>query len=84
MRLTLDDLKRVLIEGSGAGEGVDLDGDILDVTFEQLGYDSLALLETASRLAREYRIDLDDDAAVAASTPRDLLDLANATEGEPA
>jgi act minimal PKS acyl carrier protein len=77
MRLTLDDLKRILLEGAGADEGVDLNGDILDSTFEELGYDSLALLETAGRIAREYHIALDDDAAIAAATPRALLDLAN-------
>jgi act minimal PKS acyl carrier protein len=78
MQLTLDDLKRVLLEGAGTQEGVDLSGDILDVTFEDLGYDSLALLETAARITREYRVRLDDDAATSAATPREFLALVNA------
>ncbi|HKS46584.1 MAG TPA: acyl carrier protein [Amycolatopsis sp.] len=82
-QLTLDDLRRVLLEGSGTDEDVDLGGDILDTTFEELGYDSLALLETAARISREYRIELDDDAATAEMTPRELLDLLNAAAPRP-
>ncbi|GGV44036.1 acyl carrier protein [Streptomyces spectabilis] len=68
---TLDDLKRVLLEGSGAPEGVDLDAaDVPDTEFEQLGYDSLALLETASRIEREYGIELDESVVGDATTPR--------------
>ena len=47
-QFSLDDLKRILIEGAGAEESVDLDGDILDEDFEHLGYESLALLETGA------------------------------------
>ncbi|WP_370949745.1 acyl carrier protein [Amycolatopsis sp. cg5] len=78
MELTLDSLKRILRDGAGADEAVDLDGDILDTEFDELGYDSLALLETVARITREYRIPLDDDAATSAKTPRELLALANA------
>jgi minimal PKS acyl carrier protein len=77
-KLTLDDLKRILREGSGVDEGVGLDGDILDTEFDALGYDSLALLETAARIVREYQIPLTDDAAITAKTPRKLLELVNA------
>ncbi|MGW3011807.1 acyl carrier protein [Streptomyces sp. NPDC001219] len=75
---TLDDLRRILREGAGTAEGADLDGDILDAGFEDLGYDSLALLETASRIEREYDIALDDTALADARTPRDLLEAVNA------
>lgn len=75
---TIEDLKRILREGAGAEEGVDLDADILDAQFDELGYDSLALLETAARIMREYRVPLDDDAATMARTPRELLALVNA------
>jgi minimal PKS acyl carrier protein len=74
--LTLDDLKRILVEGAGLEDGVDLDGDILDVTFDDLGCDSIALLETTARITREYQIVL-DESAVAARTPRELLSLVN-------
>ncbi|NHD19324.1 MULTISPECIES: acyl carrier protein [unclassified Actinopolyspora] len=78
-QVTLDDLVRILREGAGADETVDLGGDISDLGFDELGYDSLALLETASRITREYGITLDDDAIAAARTPRQMLALINSS-----
>jgi act minimal PKS acyl carrier protein len=75
--VTLEDLKRILREGAGTDEHVDLDGEILNTAFAELGYDSLALLETASRISREYGIPLEDDVVIAARTPRDLLEVVN-------
>ncbi|AXL88814.1 actinorhodin polyketide synthase [Streptomyces sp. CB09001] len=75
---TIDDLKRILLEGSGAPEGIDLDGSILDTEFSDLGYDSLALLETASRIEREYGIELDESVVGDATTPAALLDAVTA------
>jgi act minimal PKS acyl carrier protein len=75
--ITLDDLRRVLRQGAGTEEGVDLDADVIDVEFEELGYDSLALLETAARLEREYGVRLEDEATMEAKTPRKLLELVN-------
>ncbi|MFC9932106.1 acyl carrier protein [Streptomyces sp. NPDC127190] len=74
---TIDDLKRILLEGAGAEEGVDLDGDILDTDFEELGYESLALLETGGRIEREYGILLDDDIFADNRTPRALVAAIN-------
>ena len=51
---TLDDLRRILRACAGEAESIDLDGDIVDIPFDELGYDSLALLELASRVEREY------------------------------
>lgn len=75
--VTIDDLRRILRECAGETDGVDLDGDILDVEFEALGYDSLALLETAGQLGHEYGVELDDEVATSARTPRDLLKVVN-------
>lgn len=76
---TLADLKRILIEGSGTPEGVDLaTADILDTEFEALGYDSLALLETAGRVEREYGVSIDDSTVTEATTPRAFIDAVNA------
>ncbi|MFE2752073.1 acyl carrier protein [Actinosynnema sp. NPDC059335] len=74
---SIDDLKRILREGAGADETVDLDGDIAERDFEELGYESLALLETGSRIEREYGISLDEDALADARTPAALIDLVN-------
>ncbi|MEV6421199.1 acyl carrier protein [Streptomyces sp. NPDC051662] len=74
---TIDDLKSILREGAGADEGVDLDGDILDAEFDALGYESLAMLETAGRIEREYGISLDEELFADARTPRALIALVN-------
>jgi act minimal PKS acyl carrier protein len=73
----LRDLKRILTESAGAGQGIDLDGEILDTTFDDLGYDSIALLETAARISREYRVMIDDDELFGVKTPRELIALVN-------
>lgn len=77
--IELRDLRRILRESAGTEQGVDLDGEILDTPFDDLGYDSIAIMETTARLTREYGVSIDDDdALVAATTPRLLLDLINA------
>ncbi|MEU2389657.1 acyl carrier protein [Streptomyces sp. NPDC007369] len=70
--MTLDDLRRILSESAGSEEG-QLDGDILDTEFAELGYDSLALIETASVIQRDYGVEIPDKLA----TPRELLDSVN-------
>ncbi|MFE0804698.1 acyl carrier protein [Streptomyces sp. NPDC058812] len=74
---TLDDLRRILVEAAGADESVNLDGDILDTDFESLNYESLALLETGSRIEREYGISLDEDVLSILHTPRTLIETVN-------
>ncbi|WP_371480187.1 acyl carrier protein [Kitasatospora sp. NBC_00315] len=75
--LTLDALVVILRESAGEDESIDLGGDIADQFFTDLGYDSLALLETAGRIQREYRVTLDDDQLGAAETPQQFLDAVN-------
>ncbi|MEU7786456.1 acyl carrier protein [Amycolatopsis sp. NPDC049159] len=72
---TLDDLMRILREGSGETE--EPAGDPAGVEFADLGYDSLALLETAGRIEREYGLTLDESALAEATTPRALVELVN-------
>jgi act minimal PKS acyl carrier protein len=71
--LTLDDLKALMQEAAGADETVDLDGDIADVAFTELGYDSLAMLETAAIISRRYGVVLTDDLLDGIDTPGALL-----------
>ncbi|ALV30892.1 MULTISPECIES: acyl carrier protein [Streptomyces] len=78
IQFTLDDLRRILLEAAGADESVDLAADIQDTSFEVLGYESIALLETGGRIEREYGIVLDDDDLSEELTPRDLIDAVNA------
>ncbi|MFF6994342.1 acyl carrier protein [Streptomyces sp. NPDC008313] len=74
---TLDDLRRILIGVAGADEDIDLGGDSADTPFTDLGFDSLALLETAAAVSREYGVTLDDDAVTAVTTPRGFVGLVN-------
>jgi act minimal PKS acyl carrier protein len=76
-RLELSDLKALLRECAGEEEGVDLDGDVIDVPFMEIGYDSLALLQTAGHIERDHGITLDEDALEEADTPRAFLALVN-------
>lgn len=57
---------------------MDLDGDILEVPFEELGYDSLALLNTVARIERDYSVELGDDVIAEAKTPGLMLERINA------
>jgi act minimal PKS acyl carrier protein len=75
--VTLADLITMLRESAGEEEGVDLNGDVLDTPFVELGYDSLALLQVIGRLGREYGVSLPDEAVVEAESPRALLALIN-------
>ena len=75
---TIEDLRRLLIESAGVEEGVDLDADIADTTFADLGYESIALLETGSAIEREYSVSLDEESLDETSTPRRLVQTVNA------
>ena len=76
--MTIDDLRRVLLACGGESD-VDMSGDILDVRFEDLGYDSLALIESAAQIGQEFGVQLPDERVIALETPRELLGLVNAS-----
>lgn len=75
---TLDDLKRILRASGGEPDVAFLEGDISDVTFGELGYDSLAVLELASRVEDEYAVVVPDSAVQELPTPADVVDFVNA------
>ncbi|MEU6057068.1 acyl carrier protein [Streptomyces sp. NPDC047097] len=78
-RMELSDLTTLLRECGGEDETARLDGDVLDLTFTDLGYDSVAVLETTSRIERDYGLALDEEAISEADTPRKYLALVNGT-----
>ncbi len=82
--LTIDDLRRILVECAGETDGTELSGDIVDLRFETIGYDSLALMETAARLESRYDVAIPDDFAARVETPRQLLELVNGALAEAA
>ena len=78
---TLDDLKQTIRACAGQDESVDLSGDILDTTFSDLGYDSLAVMETSSRVERDYNVELPEERVGELKTPRDFVDFVNSRLG---
>lgn len=82
--LRLTDLVTILRECAGEDETSNLDGEILDAEFGELGYDSIAMLETASRIQIRYGVVLSDEEVAEATSPRVLLHLVNRSLAETA
>ncbi len=59
-------------------EGTELDSGTLDVPFFDLGFDSLAMLQTTALVEHDYEITLPEEAVDEADTPRRYVDLVNA------
>ena len=75
---TLDDLSRLLATESSDDEAEELTESVLDESFVDIGYDSLALLELLGKVQREYGVKLADDVVERMPTPRAAIDLVNA------
>jgi minimal PKS acyl carrier protein len=76
--LTHTVLADIMMGSVGESDGVDLRAaESLDMAFGDLGYDSVALLEIASRLEHLLHVSLNDEEIGHATTPRDLLRLVN-------
>jgi minimal PKS acyl carrier protein len=75
---TFEDLTAVIRRCAGDSADVDrLKDDALDMPFTDLGFDSLAVIEMATVLEREFDLALGDDVATQDRTPRDLIDMVN-------
>lgn len=74
---TVLDLKH-LLERSAGEAGVDwTDGTTLGRSFEEIGYDSIALLELSALVQREYGIRIPDDTLAELPTPGTILAYLN-------
>ena len=74
---TLAELRELMRSATGVDEGVDLDGDISDIEFSELGYDSLAVLELASQIQRKHGVRIPDDLVAEMNTPAVAVKLVN-------
>jgi len=78
---TLADLRRIMSQVGT--DGVDADLLINDVPFAELGFDSLAVLETQARISNEYGVRIPDEAldemTTASATVAYVNDLLNRT-----
>ena len=76
-KLTIEDLRGILVACAGGDDADATSGDISRARFEDLGYDSLALIETAARLKQDYGVVIPDEQITEVSTPDELLDMVN-------
>ncbi len=77
MTIDIDDLRRVLVACAGESDDTPLGEDTLDWDFDDLGYDSLAQMDTAARIGREYGVHIPDEYITELRTPRQVLDFVN-------
>lgn len=75
--LTIEGLKEILSEAAGEDDSFKAGQDILDTPFIELGFDSLALLETVALIKRRYGVGVGDDELADIETPRELLAKVN-------
>ncbi len=75
--MDIDQLRGILIACAGGEDNEALHGEIADLSFEDLGYDSLALIETAARLKLDHGVDIPDELITEVGTPAELLKLVN-------
>lgn len=76
-QMTLSALEEIMHRCAGDDESAESFQQAPERAFADLGYDSLALLETQSVIRREYGVDLSEQAVSAAETPQQLVDLVN-------
>jgi act minimal PKS acyl carrier protein len=76
-KFTVADLARILRAAAGEDEALDLDADILELSFADLGYDSLAVMETSSRVEREFSVLLPEEEMSDIGTPVQFIAFVN-------
>jgi act minimal PKS acyl carrier protein len=74
---TVADLTRIIRAAAGEDESLDLDGSILELSFAELGYDSLAVMETASQVEREFGVLIPEAEMEDIDTPKQFIALVN-------
>lgn len=78
---TIVKLKEIMLSAAD-GAGPELDGDFLDTPFPDLDFDSLAVLELATRVQQDYHLAIPDEAVAELSTPRHVLNYVTRRLGE--
>jgi minimal PKS acyl carrier protein len=76
-KFTIDELRELMRSCAGVEEDIDLSSAIEDVEFEELGYDSLAVLEVASHVQRKYTVPMPDECVEYMKTPRLAVEYIN-------
>lgn len=74
---TLEELIELIETHAGEPEEGELDVTVVDVLFQELGYDSVQLLEVISHIKERYGLDLAEEILAEVRTPRQILDTIN-------
>lgn len=76
--MNIDDLKAVMNRCTGQLDGSELTAADLGTSFPEIGFDSLAVLEIASQIQREYGLQIPDEAIETMDCPQAVIDYVNA------
>jgi act minimal PKS acyl carrier protein len=76
-QFTVRDLQDIMRECAGEDESAQPLEQAADETFANLGYDSIALLETQSRINRNYGVEISEDDLADLATPREMVEFLN-------
>jgi len=74
---TMDDLRTIMRESAGECEVRSPGIDIAQTSYEDLGYDSLALLEVTARIKQNLGVQPPDEAIAKTSTPAETVAAVN-------
>jgi minimal PKS acyl carrier protein len=74
---TPDKLREIMHACAGPGDHPELDGEFLDIPYTDLEFDSLAVLELATRIQQDLGVPFPDDAVAEMETPRNVLQYVN-------
>ncbi len=75
--MTFEDLKAIVSRCVGELDELDLAETDLATAFTEIGYDSLAVLEIASQIQREYGLQIPDEAIETMDSPKAVIDYVN-------
>jgi act minimal PKS acyl carrier protein len=76
-QFTANDLTGIMRGCAGMDQSGDLLGADLHVTYSDLGYDSLAVLEIQAEIQRQFGVPVGDDAMEAMPTPAATVSYVN-------
>ncbi|MFE5858730.1 phosphopantetheine-binding protein [Streptomyces sp. NPDC056500] len=74
---TQADLVGYIRRAAGEDDGLDLDGDIAEITFADLGYDSISMVELTLLVERELGISLPEARTGKTATPKEFVETVN-------
>jgi act minimal PKS acyl carrier protein len=75
--MTLHDLQDIMHECAGADESAEPLAEAPDALFSDLGYDSIALLETQGRIKRDFGVEFSEDDLADITTPGEFVEFCN-------